>query len=349
MSIEITIQTGNPIVDEVGQINFSGNIIPESWYKTIVDENGKPNLLAINILADIVYWYKPSEIRTEDGQSVTFQKKFADEDYLQRSYEQLIKKYNCSDSQARRSIKFLEDIGVIRRIFRTITTPNGLIPNVMFIELIPGVLRELTFPPQKNFPDERIADPSLHICRDVSANMITHPDTPAETNTKNTTKNTSKNITTTDSSAVVVSNIKDFIPSSLRERISESDFKAIINAANGDKTIIYKAFEYANNYSGPIGNLVGFIISYIRRGGFTCVTIDHKPPRKQKNNFTTHNYCMPFLEWTEKHKDMSDDDWLQAAEQVLGYHLSESQRNSIPEVYHLLECRFRELETQKAI
>ena len=53
------LTSGNEIVDAMGSINISGNIIPAVWYRTITKENGKPYLLAIVILADIVYWYRP--------------------------------------------------------------------------------------------------------------------------------------------------------------------------------------------------------------------------------------------------------------------------------------------------
>lgn len=56
------LTSGNEIVDAMGSINISGNIIPAVWYRTITKENGKPYLLAIVILADIVYWYRPSEV-----------------------------------------------------------------------------------------------------------------------------------------------------------------------------------------------------------------------------------------------------------------------------------------------
>ena len=55
--------TGNPIVDEVGTMNFTGNVIPMVWFKTIRYPNGAPNNNAIHILADIVYWYRPKEER----------------------------------------------------------------------------------------------------------------------------------------------------------------------------------------------------------------------------------------------------------------------------------------------
>lgn len=69
--------TGNPIVDEVGTMNFTGNVIPMVWFKTIRYPNGAPNNNAIHILADIVYWYRPKEERDEEsGQLICMKKKF---------------------------------------------------------------------------------------------------------------------------------------------------------------------------------------------------------------------------------------------------------------------------------
>jgi len=39
--------SGNEIVDEMNALNISGNIIPQNWYKTILHDNGKPDLVAI--------------------------------------------------------------------------------------------------------------------------------------------------------------------------------------------------------------------------------------------------------------------------------------------------------------
>ena len=39
MTNKPNLSTCNNIVDEVGQMNFSGNITPEIWYKTIINDN----------------------------------------------------------------------------------------------------------------------------------------------------------------------------------------------------------------------------------------------------------------------------------------------------------------------
>ena len=62
---KVNLTTENAIVNAVGKMAITGNVIPESWYKTVVSPNGRVNLLAVNLLADIVYWYRPMEIRDE--------------------------------------------------------------------------------------------------------------------------------------------------------------------------------------------------------------------------------------------------------------------------------------------
>ena len=80
--------SGNDTVDRMTNFGITGNVIPHAWYKTIVKDNGRPHLLAIELLADIVYWYRPQEIRDEHtGHLLRYQKKFFG-DMLQKSYEQ---------------------------------------------------------------------------------------------------------------------------------------------------------------------------------------------------------------------------------------------------------------------
>lgn len=113
--------TGNEIVDENAKLNISGNIIPQVWYRTIIRESGKPNLTAIIILADIVYWYKPTEIRDEGtGQVIGVRKKFKS-DLLQRSYQQISEQFGISKKEATNAVVFLEKLGVVKRVFRTIS------------------------------------------------------------------------------------------------------------------------------------------------------------------------------------------------------------------------------------
>ena len=93
------LQTGVPACDAIREMALTGNVIPQIWYRVFVKRDlkkPKPHLLAITILADIVYWYRPREIRDEGtGQVIGYQKKFRD-DLLQRSYAQIAEQFGCS-------------------------------------------------------------------------------------------------------------------------------------------------------------------------------------------------------------------------------------------------------------
>ena len=145
--MNLLYSTGNEIVDEVSKINISGNIIPLSWFQTLVSESGKPMLLAIYLLADIVYWYRPKEIRDEEsGNLVGYQKRFK-ADLLQRSYRQIENRFGVTKKQARTALNFLCEKGVIIKHLRDEKTAEGImLHNNMYLELVPDKLRELTFP-----------------------------------------------------------------------------------------------------------------------------------------------------------------------------------------------------------
>ncbi len=138
--------TGNKISDQIAEINITGNVIPSVWFKTIVNDKGKPNLLAIMILSEIVYWYRPVEVRDKDtGEFVGYRTKFK-QDILQKSYKDLAEYYQVSKRQVTDAIIALENLGAIDRDFRTITKNGVRCNNVLFIRLNPDKIRELTYP-----------------------------------------------------------------------------------------------------------------------------------------------------------------------------------------------------------
>ena len=251
----ICMKTENDIVNKVGKMRFS-NVIPEVWYKTIVSSNGRVNLLAINILADIVYWYRPMEIRDEMTGDVTWKKKFADDDYLQRNYSKICEKYNVSTKQAREALIVLETLGVVKRHFRTIETEMGKCPNVMYIELIPDVLYKLTYPEpadeseKTSFPSDKEVFTKKEIC----------PSPEVRTNTKNTTETTTKTTTTAHARDVVDQAMEIFAPIGL----SKKEICAIVKASGYDIDRCIKAKAEYDAYRTPVGNATGLLISFVR-------------------------------------------------------------------------------------
>ena len=134
--------TGHDVVDQVGSVHLEGNILPTSWFSTFVLESGKPDLNAIVVLSEIVYWHRPTVVRDEySGQVVRVKKKFKS-DLLQRSYQSFSDQYGFSKQQVKEAFDRLEKYGVLKRHFRTIEANNQKYNNVLFIELITPVLFE---------------------------------------------------------------------------------------------------------------------------------------------------------------------------------------------------------------
>lgn len=105
---------------------FTGNLIPNSWYKEITTKSGNPDLAAIALLAEIVYWYRPAK----DGT-----KKFQD-DIWQTSYDYFEEKFGYNRQKIRRTFVKLEQMKIILREVRNIKHYGQKFGNVLFIHLL---------------------------------------------------------------------------------------------------------------------------------------------------------------------------------------------------------------------
>ena len=151
--------SGNQTVDAMGSIAITGNVRSEEWFKYIRKPNtGKPYLLAIDILSDLVYWYRPTEVRDErTGEVIGWKKKFHGE-LLQKSYQEYANKYVESKKTIKLAFDQLVAIGVVKRYFFNIEYENGrTVPNQMFIDLDLSVLKEITFPKEEGTTSKRQA------------------------------------------------------------------------------------------------------------------------------------------------------------------------------------------------
>lgn len=144
-NMSLSVNSGSEISDKIGILNISGNITPALWYKTITRENGKPYLLAIAILSDIVYWYKPSEVRDEiSGQLIGWKKKFRG-DMLQKTYQQYADLFGESKRSVKAAMDRLEELGIIKKIFRDEMRNGHLVNNIMYIYVDVDMLYRVTF------------------------------------------------------------------------------------------------------------------------------------------------------------------------------------------------------------
>lgn len=167
----------------MAQINFEGNILPISWFQHLTFENGKPDTISILLLSDIVYWYRPTIVRDEQtGQVLGHQKKFK-ADLLQKNYSDYENLFGFTRKQIRDAFVRLENLGLVKRIFRTIETSYGPKGNVMFIELYPHKLIDITHKlPPINFKVNR----GIHVSEEPSTLMSTEGDVDVHIYTENT-------------------------------------------------------------------------------------------------------------------------------------------------------------------
>lgn len=167
-------RTGNEVVDKMANISFRGDVVPFTWYSTFKDEKGKINAMALLMLANIVYWYRPTIIRDENGE--VFVKRFKS-DLLQRSYKEFCDMFSIGRMTATRNLIYLEEHKVIERVFRDVETPDGqILFNTMFIKLNFDVLMEKTFPEENDYSpaneNEKISDDLNYAESDIEQEKI---------------------------------------------------------------------------------------------------------------------------------------------------------------------------------
>lgn len=133
-----------PTVAAIGQLHFEGNIIPHTWYKAITFPNGRTDLNAIVILAEIVYWYRPTvELDEATGEIVAIRKKFT-ADKLQRSYQQFADKLGLTRRQCEDAVARLVDHGLVTKETRTVKTSTGTMGNVLYVEPVAAAIQRIS-------------------------------------------------------------------------------------------------------------------------------------------------------------------------------------------------------------
>lgn len=136
------------VLKDISGINFSGNIIPHNWYKHVTYSTAggktKADLLAINILADVVYWHRLTEIRDEaTGKIIKYDKKFHG-DKLQKSYDSYADQFGSTKRAVKDSVDLLVNLKLIQRDFEDIKVRGLCLNNVMFLTPIPDNIKDIT-------------------------------------------------------------------------------------------------------------------------------------------------------------------------------------------------------------
>jgi hypothetical protein len=141
--------TGYDVVDAISRLPFLGNITPHSWYHYIrrprrEGKGTQPDLLAIAILGDLVYWHRWREVRDDDtGKVARYEIRFRGEAF-QRSRERYAEFFGVSVTQVRDALDTLRRLGLIHTWRKSVRGPGGeLYQNRMFIAPVPERLEAI--------------------------------------------------------------------------------------------------------------------------------------------------------------------------------------------------------------
>ncbi|PRT14994.1 primosomal replication protein N [Bacillus toyonensis] len=209
------------VVYEIGGINFKGNVVDHEWFNYITFSNGKPHIVAIMVLSEIVYWYRPTVIRDEIDGKVTYKKKFK-ADKLQKNYQQLADTFGFTKLQVKRACDLLTDMLLIKIEFRTISINGKVLNNVMFVEPVPTEIKQISSMYQQTKEDPDYLEVNRVGTSKLTPSSLTSkesPDFKVKTNTESTT-----NITTESTT-----NINDDDNATSSQKLIDPEFKISYN------------------------------------------------------------------------------------------------------------------------
>ncbi len=148
---------GMQIVDAIGQVKLKGNIVDREWYNHIRNKDGRCNMNAIEILAELFFLYTPTYIYDEHGKIVGKKKKFRG-DLLQKSYEHLGKRLHISKKQVMNACHYLRDEGYIFMEKRSmyVEALERQVANILYIGLNVEKIKSISsaYIPQEYIEDE---------------------------------------------------------------------------------------------------------------------------------------------------------------------------------------------------
>ncbi len=238
----------NNVVLQIGQMNFRGNVIDHGWFKTLTLDNGKPNMVAISILGEVVYWYKPTEVRDEHSNNVRYKQKFK-ADTLQKSYQQFADSFGFTKRQVKDACDYLKDRKLVRIEFRTVFVNGTRCNNVMFIEPIPEEIQKISILYWENgtpptLERKRVLQPNVPPSYDKAEEPPTFK---RKTNTEITTKNTTENVSSSSIFSFYENNfgiLNSFIAENISQWVNDTN-EELVQAAMERALKQQKKWNYA--------------------------------------------------------------------------------------------------------
>ena len=238
-------------VVEIGEINWHDldvNVIPNSWYQYI-KKSKKPNRLAIEILAEIVYWYRPSPVRDEiTMKTIGYRKKFKS-DAWQVSYAKLEAKFGASRRETKGAVDLLVGMELVKRTFRNFVTDEGLhLSNVMYLEPIAKNVRAITLERTPSYvstydPLRSNDTPSYAGSKDVYRDSYKDSTKTKKREEEETPPSSSQPFDSTDKTILEKLKESNYLSVFKLDKIQASDLKQIDKNADKVKLLIETGFE----------------------------------------------------------------------------------------------------------
>ncbi|MBS9803079.1 DnaD domain protein [Bacillus toyonensis] len=237
------------IVTEIGGLNFKGNVVDHEWFNYITFSNGKPHIVAIMVLSEIVYWYRPTVIRDEIDGKVTYKKKFK-ADKLQKNYQQLADTFGFTKLQVKRACDLLTDMLLLKIEFRTINADGKILNNVMFVEPVPTEIKKISSMYQQIKEDPGYLEVNRVVTSKSRPSSLTCKESPnfkVKTNTEITTKSTTENVSSSSIFSFYENNfgiLNSFIAESISQWVNDTS-EELVQAAMERALKQQKKWNYA--------------------------------------------------------------------------------------------------------
>ena len=167
-------EKGYPIesqtVEEFALIHVTGDIVPVEFFQRIkFPKSGKPDLLAILILSDLLYWYRPIRPRSEStGKLLPWRQKFFGE-ILRRDYSYFVEKFGATDRQCRDACARLKKLDLIE----VLITPTSAGGSLLGFRPKPDAILDLLANPDSRLNVSREkADSRLNVSREKADSRL---------------------------------------------------------------------------------------------------------------------------------------------------------------------------------
>lgn len=145
-------------VAEIGTLHLVGNISPTAWCSHITNGRGNPDWKAIQVLAEILGWWRPPKDSPEGRlPKPRFMKKARQTEdgtlVMECPYEDLARTFNISRDMAKKAVRKLEKEGLVEVYQLSIRVGGQILNNVIHVRPLARAIERITpSPGQETLP-----------------------------------------------------------------------------------------------------------------------------------------------------------------------------------------------------